>query len=165
MKSKTSKISGLSIVEILIVLAIVVLVASTQLPQIRSSLTTEGISVASTAGELDSAVRLARAQWFSNGQSGSVQIKGFADGRVWSGNKGWPIGHNIASAPQNISADNCASVWNAVMSEDAPRASAEQPELWKAQRGDQYSCQYVAQLGEQMHVITYNTRSGKVTYR
>lgn len=166
LQAKNNKNKGFSILEIAIVLVIVALIASTTLPKIQGTLKSDSVSVASMAGEFDNAVRQARAQWFSNGQSGVVRIEGFADGQVWSGNRGWPVGYSGAEPPTSLSAASCASVWNGIMrGGDAPRVSTDSEAPWKAQAGSKGVCQYVAQLDQQLRIISYNTKSGKVTYQ
>lgn len=166
LQANKNKSKGFSILEVAIVLVIIAVVASTTLPKIQGTLKSDTVSVASIAGEFDNAVRLARAQWFSNGQSGVVQIDGFADGQVWSGNRGWPVGYSGTKPPSSLSAASCADVWNGIMrSGDAPRVSTDSSALWKAQAGSANVCQYVAQLDQQLRVISYSTKSGKVSYQ
>lgn len=162
-----NKNKGFSLTETAIMLIIVVLMASTALPKLTTSLKSEDISVVSTAGEFDNAVRLARAQWFANGQSGIGRIEGFGDGRVWSSERGWPISYKASKPPVSIDAIHCANVWNGIMkSEGAPRAAVSTGADWQAQRGDRAEvCQYTATLGSKQHVISYNTKSGKVSYQ
>lgn len=166
LQAKNNKNKGFSILEIAIVLVIIAVVASTALPKIQGTLKSDTVSVASMAGEFDNAVRLARAQWFSNGQSGVVRIKGYADGQVWSGNRGWPVGYSGTEPPTSLSANSCADVWNGIMrAGDAPTASTDSEAPWKAQAGSKGICQYVAQLGQSQRMISYNTKSGKVSYQ
>jgi|GEM_PF-3280662 len=161
-----NKNNGFSIIEIALVLVIAAVVASTALPKISGTLERSTVSVTSTAGEFDSSVRLARAQWFSNGQSGAGRIEGFADGQVWSGARGWPISYRSGKAPSSIDAALCAKIWNGVMhSPDAPRASVDQAALWQANSAGRHECTYTARLGESKHTITYSTKSGKVSYQ
>lgn len=160
-----NKNKGFSLIEIAILLVIVAVVASTALPKIQGGLKGSTVSVASMAGELDGAVKQARAQWFSNGQRGVAQITDFADGQVWSGKRGWPIGHSSAE-PTSLSATACADVWNGVMrGGDVPRASTDNSTPWTATTGNRDECQYIAQLGDRQHTIRYSTRSGKVSYQ
>ena len=159
-----NKNKGFSVLEIAILLVIVVVLAATALPKIQGSLKSHQASIASMAGEFDNAVRLARAQWFSNGQSGAGRIDGFADGQIWSGKRGWPMGHS-ADAPVSLGANECASVWNGIMrSKGAPEVSTDASSAWQARTGRSGECQYVSQLDNQQRVITYNTNSGKVSY-
>lgn len=162
-----NKFNGFSITEVLIIIGIVAIIASTGIPKLNRSLNSDVISVATTAGEFDSSVRLARAQWFSNGQKGPGRIKGFADGHVWSSERGWPVTHRALEAPADINDTHCANVWNAIMrSSDAPRASAENDARWRARGKSQEGvCEYNAKIGSQQHTITYSTQSGKVSYR
>ena len=161
-----NKNRGFSLIEVAIILVIVAVVASTALPKIQGGLKANTVSVAAMAGELDGAVKQARAQWFSNGQSGVARITNFADGQVWSGKRGWPIGHSGDEPSPTLSATACADVWNGVMERgDVPRASVDSSSPWKAQASNRGVCQYVAQLGERQHTISYNTRSGKVSYQ
>lgn len=164
--TKSNRNKGFSFLEVAIVLVIIALIASTTLPKIQGTLKSGSVSVASMAGEFDNAVRQARAQWFSNGQSGVVRIEGFADGQVWSGNRGWPVGYSSSEPPTSLSANSCAGVWNGVMrGEGAPRVSTDSQAQWKAQAGTEGVCQYVAQLDPQPRIISYNTKSGKVSYQ
>lgn len=161
-----NKNKGFSILEIALLVIIVGVVASTALPKISGTLEKDVISVASTAGEFDSSVRQARAQWFSNGQSGAGRIQGFADGQVWSGDRGWPISYKTSEAPQSIDAVHCANIWNGIMrSADAPRASTEGESQWQAHARGRDECQFTASLSNKHHVITYSTKSGKVSYQ
>ncbi|MGB0867885.1 MAG: pilus assembly FimT family protein [Granulosicoccaceae bacterium] len=166
MQAKYNKNKGFSILEIAIVLVIIAVFASTTLPKIRGSLKSDTVSIASVAGEFDNTVRQARAQWFANGQSGTGRIEGFGDGLVWSGDRGWPVGHNGATPPKNLTANACADVWNGIMRDKkSPRVTIEDDAPWQAQSDGQATCRYVAQLGQNQRVINYNTRSGKVSYQ
>lgn len=166
MRAKKNNNKGFSILEVAILLVIAAVLAATTLPNIQGSLKSSSISVAAMAGQFDSGVKLARAQWFSNGQSSAGRIEGFVDGQVWSGERGWPVGYQGAEAPAVLSATTCASLWNGIMQDkDAPRAATDKTAKWQAKTGRTDECQYVAMLGEQQRVISYSTRSGKVSYQ
>lgn len=163
---QNNKHKGFSIIEAVLLLLIIAVIASTALPKISGSLDRNSVSVASTAGEFDSAVKLARAQWFSNGQGGSGRIKGFADGHVWSGKRGWPVGHRGSRAPTKTSASHCASLWNGVMQgPEAPRSATDGSEEWQARNGSRSGeCQYITQRDGVERIIRYSSLSGKVNY-
>lgn len=165
MPAQNTYIKGFSLLEVAIVITIVVLIASTALPKIRGGLQSETVSIASMAGEFDNAVRQARAAWFSSGQTGVVRIQGYGDGQVWSSERGWPMGHSGAEPPAGISASACADIWNGIMRQgDTPRVSTDAGAAWRAQASGAHTCRYIAKLGEQQREISYNARSGKVSY-
>ncbi len=164
--SQTIKSKGFSILEALLLMIIIAVVASTSLPKLGNSLKREKVTVEAIAGEFDNAVRLARAQWFSNGGSGAMKINGFGDGQVWSGQRGWPISHHTSEAPRAVSNAHCAKVWNGVMhGKDAPRASVETDSQWRAVADSSAGvCTYKVVIANKPYAISYSTRSGKVSY-
>ncbi len=163
--SATRRSHGFSLLEVSLLLIIIAVMASTKLPRMGGSRQNGAVTVAAIAGEFDSAVRLARAQWFSNGHQGAAKIEGFADGEVWSGQRGWPISHRTAQAPSQVDARHCAKLWNGVMqSADAPRASVDKRGQWQAFVDSNGTCKYAAEIADMPHTISYNSRSGVVNY-
>lgn len=164
--SPTRRSHGFSLIEATLLLVIIAVMASTKLPKMTGSRQSDTVTVAAIAGEFDSSVRLARAQWFSNGHRGAARIEGFADGEVWSGQHGWPISHHTAQPPSKVDALHCAKLWNGVMHNvDAPRASVDKHNPWQAFVDNTGACKYASSIADVPHTISYNARSGAVSYR
>lgn len=128
--SKGSQVSGFTLIEFVIVIALLGILAAIALPRFMNAQDdAHAASVKGTGGAMASAVILLRSQWLTNGSAGAVDgVSGFGNDLVATSSQGWPTdaGQGTASNHSPIiggTAERCVEIWKALLLVGAPTVS------------------------------------------
>jgi prepilin-type N-terminal cleavage/methylation domain-containing protein len=157
--------SGFTLIELVVVIAILAILASFALPRFASlSDSAHSSSVEAAGGSLAASVSLVRSQWLANGtHTALTNLPGFGEPNnvVDVSVDGWPTGVNGNTDPGGMSAGECNALWDALMNTNGLSASTSVGEdyLTTVNSGD---CRYTYQATADGFNIEYDPNSGNV---
>ena len=170
-KPKNSSSQGFTLIELVVVIALLGILAAAALPRMMKSYDgAHESSVTATGGALASAVMLVRSQWVTNGAKGSVDaVTGYGEDTIATSQEGWPTDANRAGASDhgsNVSGDaqRCARLWQNLLVVNAPKVTvdAAQSSDYLAEAPGASICRFTYIQNDQNSRIEYNLSNGAV---
>ncbi|MCM0610895.1 prepilin-type N-terminal cleavage/methylation domain-containing protein [Marinobacter sediminum] len=156
---------GFTLIELVVVIAILAILAAFALPRFAQlSEQAHQSSIRASAGALSAGVALVKAQWVSNGITGSVAaVNGFGNDDVAVNAEGWATSTNSITGSPNE--NRCVQVWQGLLQSNAPTISTAtaadaNADYWASVTGD--VCEYEYQLDGQGSTIDYDTSNGEI---
>ena len=109
------KQNGFTLIELIVVMIILGVLASTALPKFMDVTgKSHEAAVAGVGGSFGTAAALVHAQWIANGHTSAIDnLVGFGDSDIDTNAAGWPT--DTAGSNDVASANHCMAIWNGLM--------------------------------------------------
>ncbi len=173
--------AGFSLLEFTIALTIIVILVSILIPKLTNLQDdAHKANVQLIANSLQSVVNFTHSLWQSQGSKNKTALlKGFGDGNILMGNKGWPVDaidleqqHSDPNATRLVlNSSTCKRLWNGLLIDAAPKVKVstveqenkevKQPFIYQAEF-DQGLCIYRYLLVNNGARIEYDLATGRV---